>query len=358
MEPVESLSQGQKNKAPQQSLSKGQKKKARLQRRKAEQAPTDARPPDEECANDGAAALGCSSSTSPSESDSESSSSAPLSQDDGKGTEEQPTSSQQPRAALAGWPSPNGARPPSWPPVGAELMSLHAGSSLPSQMGQRLRLAALPCPQPNEQLRWRVFPLVRLAIARTGEDIDAREILRFVERNLPPSCLVNCSEERLRRLVSLVLSRNALCSRLVQHGKRYALPPAEDPTILIPRLAGGHLKWLWVAWCCDTKRPSEAALHYCLAGPSAGPAVEFGLWLCMRPRAGPDERPCGCGHSADVERVSVGDTSVAIVADDCGTHADWWDPVLHVAWLLSATPALSADVAMEVIQQCIQQSSD
>merc|ERR1712151_234358 len=112
----------------------------------------------------------------------------------------------------------------SWPPIGAELLSVHSQHSLPSLRDNHLRLACLPCPQPNDPLQWRLFPLTRLALALAEEDLGASEIARHVEGHLPPSCLAGISSSRLRSLISLVLARNVRSKRLLQRGKKYALP--------------------------------------------------------------------------------------------------------------------------------------
>jgi len=239
-------------------------------------------------------------------------------------------------------------------------MSTYAAGSLPLRR-QRLRLAALPCVQPRDPLQWRIFPLVRNAIALAGQDLDSREVSRFVEGNLPPACLANFSKEKLRCLVALVLFRNVRRERLLQRGKRqFALPAAEDATILIPQLTSWQLTTLWVAWSCDMKRPKEVALRCRPAGlPAAGPSQEARLWLRLRPGAGPADHPCGSKQCPGAETVLVRDVKVTFAADggSGALSADWWDPALQVAWSLSAAPPLPQDAALEVVQQCIQQSA-
>mmetsp|Transcript_148902 Transcript_148902/g.414879 ORF Transcript_148902/g.414879 Transcript_148902/m.414879 type:complete len:365 (+) Transcript_148902:141-1235(+) len=358
------------------NFSRGQKKRARKRRRCTEQAaqqagcslslasPSPARAELEHVAVSGGApgapgqevAVPASSSVSDSPSESEAAS-ACTSGSPAAATAE--SAEQGSGGNLEGWPSPLGLRPPGWPPPGAELLSSHAPDSLPLQRRQRLRLAALPCPQPNEALRWRIFPLVRNAIALAEKELDAHEICRFVEGNLPAVCLANISTARLRALVALVLTHNTRRSRLVQRAKWYALPAMEDVVIFVPRLTCGHLTALWVAWCCNTKRPKEVVLCYCAhRHATAECSEERHLWLFVLVGAGPHGHHNRLGHAKDPETIRVGSAEVQVHGDAKGiVRADWWDSTLHIALSLLASPALLPDAAIEVVQQYTEQCS-
>eukprot|EP00928_Gymnodinium_smaydae_P038805 TRINITY_DN26672_c0_g1_i2.p1 TRINITY_DN26672_c0_g1~~TRINITY_DN26672_c0_g1_i2.p1 ORF type:complete len:393 (-),score=30.43 TRINITY_DN26672_c0_g1_i2:84-1175(-) len=244
--------------------------------------------------------------------------------------------------SLRGWPTPQGPRPPGWPPSGAELLSAHLAASLPPLRGQTLRLATLSCPQPKDPLLWRIFPLIRTAIACADEDLGSQDIIRFVEGNLPAACKATVSSARLHSLVNLVLSKNVRKGRLLTRGKKYALPGAEDLTVFVPRLSCSQLASLWVAWCPETKRPRQAALCYRSHGGA--------LWLSIRPSA-------KCHRPDGVEPVHVLDTDAWIgPGSSSSTYAGWWDGARRTSWSLIGPRELSQDEVFDIIGQCVQQS--
>lgn len=234
-----------------------------------------------------------------------------------------------PRCCLEVWPD-------GWPPEGAELLSRESARNLPPTRRMRLRLTTLQCPQPKDPLRWRILPLVRTALATADEDLGLNEISRFVEANLPPVCHQGISSARLWSLVSLVVSRNVRCRRLLVRGKKYHLPISEDPTLLVPQLSSTKLDALCIAWCPDTKVPREAALRY------------DSLWLIARfPPATSSE----CSESVDVAGTAVrlgGGEGVE-------AEAHWKDDTLGLSWTLRAH-GRSLDLVLDMARQVIEQS--
>lgn len=244
---------------------------------------------------------------------------------------------------------PRGSLPPGWPSPGAELLSLHRADTLPPLVGQHLRLAALPFPQPRDQLQWRILPLVRnaLALADDAGELALVELARFVEGNLPPACLLRITSARLRALVELVVTRNVRHGRLRQIGKRFALPRAENPCVLMPHLAGVRLELLRVAWCTEFKRPLEVALRYaCLDDTSLGP-----LWLC-------GELGGACRHEgrAESDMMTIGEVAVLV-----GGTPSWmsWAGAARggMNWRLFHPPGMSQDAAIQLVRQVIEQET-
>eukprot|EP00440_Ansanella_granifera_P016001 gb/GFBE01017383.1/.p1 GENE.gb/GFBE01017383.1/~~gb/GFBE01017383.1/.p1 ORF type:complete len:364 (+),score=48.75 gb/GFBE01017383.1/:1-1092(+) len=272
---------------------------------------------------------------------------------------------------LHGWPSPKGHQPPGWPPEGAELLSEHPYSGLPGLRRRSLRLAALPCPQPKDKLQWRILPLVRSALGLAGEELGTAEILRSVRGNLPPECVATISATRLSSLVGLVLSRSVRKGRLKQMGKRYALPPVEDPILLVPNICGLDPRVIWVAWCTETKLPREVAMQFACSGdvqlqPSplmSSSALQAGeiLWLIARlPRADRGDEVEWCPPSS--EEVDINGNKVWIL-QDAGSHDStpgktvvlWRDKVGGSVWSLLTPNSVSLGFALELAGQCLQQ---
>jgi len=262
--------------------------------------------------------------------------------------------------SFKGWPSPAGRPPPGWPPPEAELLSCHPARTLPIGLQQEIHIATLPCPQPKDALRWRIYPLVRRVIALAGEHLEAREICKYVESNLPVPCLAGLSSSKLKSLVLLVLSRNVRHGRLIQHGQRYSLPVCEDARVPLPCVNGGQVETLWVAWSYETKRACEVALHYAPATHGSS-----SLWLMAQidacnlhsssiHNAGP-----GGSSSQDLELIRVGDVRVHIKPSggDVSHTASWWDAHFRLSWSLLAPPELAEDALLGVVQQCVEHSA-
>lgn len=228
---------------------------------------------------------------------------------------------------------------------------------------RRILLASLVCPQPNDALQWRIFPLVRQALAfeaGRGDSpqetaLGAGELVRFVQGNLPAACLAGISSTRLRLLVALVLERNVRSGRLLQRGSKYMLQAKEAVSVRLPDLPGRSLEAVWVAWCVETKRPREAALRY---GPCSGPGPA--VWLCARPEAGAAQRAAGGSSgvpAGPAEVVAVGGTEVLVTTGgDGAVRADWRSSASRTAWaFLVGSSGLTADAALEVVLRCIEQ---
>eukprot|EP00933_Yihiella_yeosuensis_P053879 TRINITY_DN52187_c0_g1_i1.p1 TRINITY_DN52187_c0_g1~~TRINITY_DN52187_c0_g1_i1.p1 ORF type:complete len:369 (+),score=82.09 TRINITY_DN52187_c0_g1_i1:46-1152(+) len=265
--------------------------------------------------------------------------------------------------SLAGWTMPKGRPPPRWPPEGAELLTEHSDQALAAAMRRRiLRLAALSSPQPKDKLQWRILPLVRKAIGSSDEALPASEIIRFVRGNLPAECLATVSENRLGSLVNLVISRNLRLGHLVQSGKRYSLPLAEDPSIFIPLLDGSGPVSLWVAWSTDSKLPREAALRYspsCLEQQTPGDP-RAAVWLCARFKV--SHRGNGVKIAEpkpwpDADEITLSGTKAWISNSENSFAVEWWDRTGSMLWTLSTPSSLPSDLALELAQQCQQQQA-
>jgi len=259
-----------------------------------------------------------------------------------------------PSRPLLGWPSPGGVRPPRWPPLGAELMSVHSVDSLPllqTENGPRLHLVALPCPQPDDPLQWRFYPLLRNALALADDGLSLQELTKYVEANLPAVCISRMTTTRLRGLISLVLARTSRHGRMLRQGKRYVLPRLEDPLTSVPQLAPlASLSALWIAWSVDMKRPREVALKYLLDVHGSVDSREF--WLSGK--VGSKTRT---PEGADV--LQVGCTAAWLLKKEnealwCG---GWRDVSLGTAWSLLAPIVMPVETVGELLKRCIEQAA-
>jgi len=253
---------------------------------------------------------------------------------------------QHPRWAPRGF----GAPPPGWPIEGAELVSAHpTAAGLPVRCGL-LRLAALPFPQPEDPLLWRLFPLVRTAIAEEGDDrgLGAADIAKFVEGRIPEAFLLGLSRGgagaggKFKALLSLVLSKNVRRGRLLERGRRYLLPSSEDKTILVPSPVSWCLGDLWVAWDPETKRPRQVALRFQPCEGSEGSSKT--AWLSARLGMASLEL------ATEGEAFTVG--SISVVTPDAGGSFLWRDARTRTGWSLVCSE-FPPEVALELVRECV-----